>query len=45
MIVRIVKLMISKEKTNDFCLFFNTKKTQIEEFNTQSSGKVFFKEY
>ena len=33
MIVRIVKLMISKEKTNDFCLFFNTKKSQIEEFN------------
>lgn len=33
MIDRIVKLMISKEKTNDFCLFFNTNKSQIEEFN------------
>ena len=33
MIIRIVKLIISKEKTKDFCLFFNTKKSQIEEFN------------
>ena len=32
MIVRIVKLIISKDKTKDFCLFFNDKKTQIEEF-------------
>ena len=32
MIVRIVKLIISKEKTKDFCLFFNNIKTQIVEF-------------
>jgi heme-degrading monooxygenase HmoA len=32
MIVRIVKLMIFKEKTKDFCLFFNTKKSQIKKF-------------
>ena len=33
MIIRIVKLMISKEKTKDFCSFFKIKKSQIEEFN------------
>jgi heme-degrading monooxygenase HmoA len=32
MIVRIVKLRISKEETKDFCMFFNSKKSKIEEF-------------
>jgi|TARA_B110000285_G_C15035997_1_gene569288 hypothetical protein len=32
MIVRIVKLSISKENTKDFCLFFDNKKSQIEKF-------------
>ena len=41
MIVRIVKLMISKKKTIDFCLFFNTKKSQIEEINSFIKVELF----